>query len=96
MKIIFDKSFLKSIRKIKDAELKRRLEVVISEVEEAKGLKEIPNIKKMQGFDSFYRIRIGDYRLGIELEAKDQVRFILVSHRRNIYDEFPWLRLHIH
>lgn len=89
MKIIFDKSFLKSIRKIKDAELKRRLEVVISEVEEAKGLKEIPNIKKMQGFDSFYRIRIGDYRLGIELEAKDQVRFILVSHRRNIYDEFP-------
>lgn len=89
MKIIFDKSFLKSIRKIKDAELKRRLEVVISEVEEAKGLKEIPNIKKMQGFESFYRIRIGDYRVGVELEAKDQVRFILVSHRRNIYDEFP-------
>ena len=89
MKVIFDKSFLKSVKKIKDAEIKKRLEAVITEAEEAKVLREIPNIKKMQGFDSFYRIRIGDYRVGIEVEEKDQIRFIVISHRKNIYDDFP-------
>jgi len=89
MRVIFDKSFLKSVRKIKDAEIKRRLEVVITEAEEARVLREIPNIKKMQGFDNFYRIRVGDYRVGIEVEEKDQIRFIVISHRKNIYDDFP-------
>ena len=89
MKVIFDKSFLKSVKKIKDAEIKKRLEAVITEAEEAKVLREIPNIKKMQGFDSFYRIRIGDYRVGIEVEEKDEIRFIVISHRKNIYDDFP-------
>lgn len=89
MRVIFDKSFLKSVRKIKDAEIKRRLGVVITEAEEARVLREIPNIKKMQGFDNFYRIRVGDYRVGIEVEEKDQIRFIVISHRKNIYDDFP-------
>lgn len=89
MKVIFDKSFLKSIRKIKDSDIKKRLEVVIAEVEGAKSFRDITNVKKMQGFDSFYRIRMGDYRIGVELEGKDQVRLIVISHRRNIYDEFP-------
>lgn len=39
MKVIFDKSFLKSVKKIKDAEIKKRLEAVITEAEEAKVLR---------------------------------------------------------
>ena len=43
----------------------------------------------MQGFQTFYRVRIGDYRLGFELIDKETVLFILVSHRKDIYKYFP-------
>jgi len=43
----------------------------------------------MQGFKTFYRIRIGDYRIGIELENPTTLRFIIVLHRKNIYKKFP-------
>ena len=43
---------------------------------------------KLQGGDDFYRIRVGDYRLGIivELEA---VVFVRCLNRREIYRYFP-------
>ncbi|NET50360.1 MAG: type II toxin-antitoxin system RelE/ParE family toxin [Merismopedia sp. SIO2A8] len=37
---------------------------------------------------SFYRIRIGDYRIGI-IAKGDLVSFIRVLHRREMYRNFP-------
>lgn len=58
-------------------------------LQKAKSLSEIRNIKKLQGFKSFYRVRIGDYRLGFELEAAHSVRLIVLAHRKDIYKKFP-------
>jgi mRNA interferase RelE/StbE len=42
----------------------------------------------MEGFKTFYRIRIGDYRVGIELK-KDTVWFITIATRKDIYKNSP-------
>jgi mRNA interferase RelE/StbE len=43
----------------------------------------------MVGFSNFYRIRIGDYRVGIELLDLDTILFIAIAHRKDIYKTFP-------
>jgi mRNA interferase RelE/StbE len=43
----------------------------------------------MEGFKNYYRIRMGDYRVGIELENSTTIRIIIVEHRKNIYKVFP-------
>ena len=40
------------------------------------------------GSGDFYRIRVGDYRLGLELEGEEVV-FVRCLHRREIYRYFP-------
>lgn len=89
MKVSFDASFLKSLESIKDKKLADKLVKLISEVESANKLIEIKNIKRLVGFKYFYRVRIGDYRVGLELLNSEEVLFIIVAHRKDIYKLFP-------
>jgi len=43
----------------------------------------------MEGFKNFYKIRVGEYRVGVELEDDSTLRFILVADRKDIYKKFP-------
>jgi mRNA interferase RelE/StbE len=61
---------------------------VAFEAKAAASLNDLPDVKKMQGYDSLYRIRLGDYRIGIEVVA-DQVIFVRFLHRKDIYRYFP-------
>ena len=49
---------------------------------------DIPNIKKLSGFKYHYRVRIGDYRIGIMI-INDEVLFERFLHRKDIYKRFP-------
>jgi mRNA interferase RelE/StbE len=89
MNVIFDRSFSKSLNKLNDKEIRSKIEQIIIEAESADSLIQITNLKKMQGFKTFYRIRIGDFRIGIELENPTTLRFIIVLHRKDIYKKFP-------
>ena len=89
MEIIFDRSFSKSLNKLNDKEAGHKIEQIIIEAELAESLAQISNVKKMHGFKNFYRIRVGDYRIGIELESSSSLRFIIVLHRKDIYKKFP-------
>jgi len=89
MIIEFDKSFLKSLDKIKDSAVKKRIEQIILDFEKANSIVDIRNVKKLVGFKLYYRIRIGDYRLGIELKTSTIARFIVIAHRKDIYKIFP-------
>jgi mRNA interferase RelE/StbE len=59
MIIEFDKSFSKSLDKLKDSDVKRKIEHVIVDFDHAKIITDVKNIKKMLGFKTYYRIRIG-------------------------------------
>jgi mRNA interferase RelE/StbE len=89
MIIEFDKSFEKSLEKIKNKSLFLKIEKIIIEFENAKALNELPNIKKLTGYKFYYRVRIGEYRLGFEKITENTLRFIIVAHRKDIYKLFP-------
>ena len=88
MIVAFDKSFSKSLDKLKDAQILPKIEKIIIECETASALSAISNVKKLVGFKTYYRIKIGDYRLGFEL-LNNEITFITVKHRKDIYKKFP-------
>ncbi len=88
MVVLFDKSFLHDIRKINDAKLKLRIDTVIQSIEKAESLNEIKNLGKMRGHASAYRIRVGEYRIGL-FKEKEVVKLVRILHRKDIYTFFP-------
>jgi mRNA interferase RelE/StbE len=45
-------------------------------------------LKKLKGGGNYYRLRIGDFRVGLSVEA-DKVIFVRVINRKDIYKYFP-------
>jgi mRNA interferase RelE/StbE len=88
MEIKIDKSFQKDTRRIKDKSILQRIANTIANIQRAKNLEDIKNLKKIRGTHSMYRIRIGDYRLGIII-TDTAVEFVRCLHRKDIYKYFP-------
>jgi len=88
MKTAFKASFLKAIKKIDSNQLKTDIANAILNVESAESLRQISQLKKLKGYKQYYRIRIGNYRIGIKIEG-DTVFFVDIDHRSNIYRIFP-------
>jgi mRNA interferase RelE/StbE len=88
LKIEFRESFLRDIRKIKDKGVLETLKKAIVDVENAESLVEITNLKKMHGSRGYFRIRLGDHRIGIKRDA-ETIHFVRFLHRREIYRFFP-------
>lgn len=89
MIVEFDKSFEKSLDKINNKSLFPKIAKIIIQCENSKSLSEIPNAKKLAGYKTYYRIRIGEYRIGFEMIGRNTIRFILIAHRKDIYRSFP-------
>ena len=88
MKILFEKKFLKNINALSNKELKRRIEKIIIDIENANDFNQIINLKKIKGHKSAYRIRVGEYRLGLFFENR-KVIFACFLHRKDVYKYFP-------
>jgi mRNA interferase RelE/StbE len=88
MEVKIDKSFQKDTRKIKDQSLLTKIAIVISEAQRAENINQIKNLKKLKGSSENYRIKIGDYRLGIIISGSS-LEFIRCLHRKDIYKYFP-------
>jgi mRNA interferase RelE/StbE len=88
LKTEFRGSFAKDLRRTRDQTLKRRVREIIELVERADTLQEIGGVRKLRGGDQYYRIRIGDYRLGLVLD-NDTVIFVRFLHRKDVYRYFP-------
>lgn len=79
---------MRDLEKIRDESLRRRVREAIQQVESAETVRELPNLTRLSGASGFYRIRVGDYRIGISVEG-DEVEFVRCLHRRDIYRYFP-------
>lgn len=66
-----------------------RVERLINDAENADSIQKIRNLKKLSGFKTYYRVRVGDYRIGIEKIDEVTIRFITLAHRKEIYKIFP-------
>jgi mRNA interferase RelE/StbE len=64
-------SFIKDLKALKSTPYYESIKkFAFEEIIEISNFAEITNIKKLQGYDNAYRIRIGDYRLGIIFDGE--------------------------
>lgn len=88
MRSSFRASFRRDLKRIHDEHILAAVRQAILDVEAADHSGNVPNIKKIRGSISAYRIRIGDYRIGLFIEA-DIAEFVRVLPRSDIYRKFP-------
>jgi len=84
----YEASFEKDLRKIRDENLLQKIKNAINEVKQAENTKEINNLKKLKGYETFYRIKLNDYRIGIEI-VQNEIIFTRFLHRKEVYRFFP-------
>ena len=88
MTTTFRASFLRDVRKLRDPDLLARIRSVVEAIEAARDLRDVPDLKKLSSVSGFYRVRVGDYRVGVASDGTE-VEFVRVLHRRDIYRAFP-------
>ena len=88
MKTSFRESFEKDIRVIREKSILVRIKTVIELVEAAPDMRAITGLKKLKGATDYYRVRVGQYRIGLVLRGND-VAFVRILHRKDIYRYFP-------
>ncbi len=88
MIVLYEKSFLRDLKKVKDQNIRNTINDVIENIKSSKNLQSIPQLKKLKGHPTAYRIRFGDFRIGIFFE-KNTVIFTRILNRKDIYSRFP-------
>lgn len=89
MEVQYREAFLKDLKQLKSsASYERIYEFAFTTLAEINSLEDISDIKAMKGYTGRYRIRIGDYRIGIEVNP-DGIEVMRVLHRREFYRYFP-------
>ena len=88
MKTAFTNKFLQQISSGRFRDIHKKIEKVIIDVEKAGSLSQIKNLKKLKGQTKYFRIRSGDYRIGLYIENQ-VIEFTTIDHRKDIYKHFP-------
>ena len=89
LEVQYRQAFLKDLKQLKSSTSYQRIyEVAFITLAAINSLEEISDIKAMKGYSRRYRIRIGDYRIGIEVND-DFIEVMRVLHRREFYRYFP-------
>ena len=89
MRLEYRSSFSRDLRRVRDAEVRYRVLAIIEELEAVPSIAEIPSATRIKSDRGrYYRIRIGDYRLGAVLQG-DMLVLVRFLHRRDIYRFFP-------
>jgi mRNA interferase RelE/StbE len=88
LKVKYKRSFIRDLKRVKDVPVKNQVRETIELIEQAQNLRQIKNIRKLREGDRYYRIKIGDYRLGLILED-DSLTFVRFLHRKDLYRYFP-------
>ena len=89
MKTKYLPSFTKDLKKLKKTSIYSEIKALVFEtIPDCQNFTEINNLKKIKGHINAYRIRIGDYRIGIFIQ-QDTLTFSRVLHRKDVYRYFP-------
>lgn len=92
MKTAFRESFTRHLKAVRDKRLLQRVRETIEAVENAESPNVLPNLKKLRGAKNYFRLKLGDYRIGLALELaleNETVVFVRFLDRKDIYKYFP-------
>lgn len=85
----FTKRFLKELAAL-PADIQTRVEPIVFTGLEVENPFKLGYLEKMKGYSDKYKIRVGDYRIGITVEKEAHILVCdRIAHRRDIYRIFP-------
>ena len=87
--VLYTRTFLKEISRL-PIDVRKRVEAIAF----GEAIKQDPFLagktQKLTGYQTYYKIRVGDHRIGLHIDSNQQlVEFQRVLHRREIYRQFP-------
>ena len=88
MKVEVRKSFEKDVERMTSKKLAAQLSTLITQLENCQSLTEIQNVKKIKARGLYFRIRVGNYRLGLKQEQETLI-LLRFMDRKDIYTYFP-------
>jgi mRNA interferase RelE/StbE len=89
MQLLYGKRFSKDLDSMRhEAKVKRTLLELIESLKAADSLSDLKDVRKIEGYRGYFRIKLGDYRLGIKA-GKNRIELIRFLHRKDIYRRFP-------
>ena len=88
MKTVFTVSFERDLKRTQDKRVRAAVLEMISRMEAANRPAEIAGLKRLRAGDNCYRLRIGDYRIGLVI-TENVAKFVRLLHRSEIYRFFP-------
>ncbi|MDZ8034480.1 type II toxin-antitoxin system RelE/ParE family toxin [Nostoc sp. DedSLP04] len=85
----YTKRFLKELAAL-PVEIQSRIEPIVFQELESENSFELGYLEKLKGYSDKYKIRVGDYRIGITLDRATKTLICQrVAHRKDIYRIFP-------
>lgn len=69
MHVVYRRSFAKDLKKIRSKKVRQEVVEVLASLEQSSRLYDVPHVKRLSSDGPYYRIRIGDYRMGIVVEG---------------------------
>ena len=89
MQVKYREAFLRDLKKLKKQAIYQQVyEIVFTSLPQAKTLQDVPHCKALKGHPKRYRIRVGDYRIGLQREGQT-LQVMRVMHRREFYRYYP-------
>ncbi|MBD2079974.1 type II toxin-antitoxin system RelE/ParE family toxin [Leptolyngbya sp. FACHB-17] len=71
-------------------DIQERVEPIVFEQLESENPFELGYLQKLKGYSDKYKIRIGDYRIGLTIDKQAQIIVCeRIAHRKDIYKTFP-------
>lgn len=88
MKTLYSKKFLKDLSRIPKNE-RTSIEIFVFEtLIRCNSVAEAGRIEKLRGYQNYYKVRFGNYRLGLKIEG-ETLMLERILHRKEIYRYFP-------
>jgi mRNA interferase RelE/StbE len=84
----YTRRFLKELAAL-PVEIQSRIEPIVFQELESENPFELGYLEKLKGYSDKYKIRVGDYRIGITLDQETKTLICQrVAHRKDIYRVF--------
>ena len=86
MEIIITKAFEKQL-KLVPKYIRESAIAVLEALEKSNNINEIKDLIKLSGYTNYYRIRIGNYRMGLQI-IEPKIIVVTILHRGTVYKVF--------
>ena len=89
MELLYGKRLSKDLDVIRhEAKVKEALFELVEQLKAAESSGDLKGVRKIEGYQGYFRIKVGDYRLGVKA-VQNRLELIRFLHRKDIYRRFP-------